>query len=130
MIPARVREEDLKVDADRVAAFLKAHHLGADRATTNHAIAVTFNFGDIGLAGRTGMENSRYVTQVLLVAREAGHPIVADNKGIYYAQYVEETQSGVRHMRACAEKYERHALALEVAACMLPSRPATEQVAA
>jgi hypothetical protein len=120
----KTNEETLKADAERVAAYLREHHLGVEKATTNHHIARAFNFGDIGLAGRTGLENSRYVTQLLLVAREAGHPIVADHTGIFYARYAEDVVSGVTHMRRCAEKYERHAFALEVAAVGLPSRPA------
>lgn len=119
----RKNDEQLKAKAEEVAQFLKANHLGAGNPTTNHAVAERFELPDIGQAGRAGLENSQLLTKLLLIARQNGHPIVTDRTGIFYAQYAEEIQVGVNHMKSCALKYELHALTLEIAALDLPSRP-------
>lgn len=111
-----------------VARYLRRHHWGHENAVSNAGLSETLGLTDRGSSGRHGLRNSHRLTALLNEARGAGHPICADNRGIYYARYREEAEATIAHQRHCAQKYIAAAELLSRAAATLPSAATTTSV--
>jgi hypothetical protein len=107
---------------DAVVEYLWSCHRGADVQTTNAVLSKRFEMPDCGKAGRQGILNSRRMTKILNRARELGYPVVADNKGIYYAKFREEADGMIADYANRARVYGRQARLLKKAAERLPTR--------
>ena len=106
--------------AEEVASYLKREHFGAARRTTNAALSAKFGLTDRGSSGRHGIRNSGQLTKLLNEARNAGHPICAHGRGVFYAQFREELQKTIDWHEKTATKLLAAASACKVALPALP----------
>lgn len=104
---------------EQLVQFLLAHALGLANRTTNARVSAALKLPDRGMAGRTGFMNSRMITDLVVRAREQGHPICT-TPGYFYACTQEEIQATLEHERACCQRYHLRARLLEQAARDLP----------
>lgn len=112
--------------AHQLAAYLKAHHLGTDVATTNNQLSQVMQMPDIGSAGRRDVPNSVKLTELIKLARALGHPIAADRNGIYYAKTKEEALKAAEEHYSRAMTYNEQGDLLKNMAVLLPSAQRTE----
>ena len=106
--------------AHLLAAYLKAHHLGVEHATTNAALSKLMGMDDIGAAGRKDIPNSIKLTNLFKVARKLGYPIAADVFGVYYARTKEEALRTANENYSRAETYREQGDLMSSMAMVLP----------
>lgn len=112
----RRRQAIMDANVNTLVQILETEHLGAENATTNAALARRMGLTDRGSSGRHGLLNSTILTRTIQAAREQGHPIAADDRGVFYPRTPAEFEATVEMLESRSSTYGQLAAKARAAA--------------